>query len=129
MFRCELDTAHALALVVLVFVAGLTAGAASAGCKKSEAAPDGRGRALFLTACARCHGPEGAGGLPLFDGGPSPRNFRDRAFHAERTDEQIRLTIVNGKGTGMPPFGPTFKDEELAALVAHVRSLDPGRTK
>lgn len=113
-------------LVLAVFLAG--AGGAS-GCKKSHAADEAEGKTLFVNACARCHGADGAGGLPLFDGGPSPRNFHDRAFQASHTDEQIRMTIKNGKGVGMPPFGETFTDEQLAALVAHVRTLDPGRGK
>jgi mono/diheme cytochrome c family protein len=102
-------------------------GTLSAGCSKK--APDpAQGANLFMSTCARCHGPEGNGGLPLFDGGPSPRNFHDHAFHASHSDEQIRLTIVNGKGAGMPPFGTTFTDVQLDALVAHVRGFDPERS-
>lgn len=102
---------------------------ASAGCKRSDAAQGapGSGRELFAAACARCHGAEGGGGLPLYEGGPSPRNFRDHGFQASLTDEQIKQTIVNGKGTGMPPFGATFDDAQLRALVAEVRGFDPGR--
>lgn len=101
--------------------------AAAAGCeKKADAA---QGRDLFAATCARCHGADGNGGLALFDGGPSPRNFRDHAFQKDRTDEQIKLTIMNGKGSGMPAFGATFTEAQLYALVAHVRSLDSGDTK
>lgn len=93
------------------------------GCEKKG--PDrAEGQALFASTCARCHGPDGSGGLPLFDGGPSPRNFHDHAFHATHSDEQIKLVIVNGKGAGMPPFGATFTDAQLDALVAHVRGFD-----
>ena len=60
----------------------------------------------------------------LVPGGPSPRNFRDHAFQTTRTDAQIKETIMNGKGTAMPPFGAVFDDAQLGALVAHVRSLD-----
>lgn len=98
-------------------------GASAAGCEKKTDA--GQGRDLFATTCARCHGADGSGGLPVFDGGPSPRNFHDHAFQRERTDEQIKLTIVNGKGSGMPSFGTLFDDAQLRSLVAHVRSLDP----
>jgi mono/diheme cytochrome c family protein len=34
---------------------------------------------------------------------------------------------VNGKGLGMPPFGTTFTDAQLDALVAQVRSFDTER--
>jgi cytochrome c oxidase cbb3-type subunit 3 len=104
---------------------GLVMGAA--GCeKKADAA---QGRDLFATTCARCHGADGSGGLPLFDGGPAPRNFHDHAFQRERSDEQLKLTIMNGKGTGMPSFGTLFDEAQLRSLVAHVRSLDPENAK
>jgi mono/diheme cytochrome c family protein len=35
--------------------------------------------------------------------------------------------VVNGKGVGMPPFGTMFTDTQLSALVAYVRSLNPGK--
>ena len=106
-------------LFAMAFVCG--------GCEKKG--PDrGEGQTLFASTCARCHGPDGSGGLPLFDGGPSPRNFHDHAFHASHSDEQIKLVIVNGKGAGMPPFGATFTDAQLDALVAHVRGFDTEKT-
>lgn len=97
-------------------------GASTSACeKKADAA---QGRDLYTTTCARCHGADGSGGLPVFDGGPSPRNFHDRAFQTDRTDEQLKLTIMNGKGTGMPSFGTIFDEQQLRSLVAHVRSFD-----
>ena len=103
---------------------GLVAATASS-TTACEQKPDAKeGRDLFASTCARCHGANGAGGLPVFDGGPSPRNFHDHAFQSERTDEQLKLTIVNGKGTGMPSFGTIFDEQQLRSLVAHVRSLD-----
>jgi mono/diheme cytochrome c family protein len=100
-------------------------------CSKSDAAPAPTldGHALFVTTCSRCHGAEGTGGLPLWEGGPSPRNFHDHAFHAQRTDGQLAETIKHGKGAGMPPFGGILNDAQVTALVAHVRSLDPEKGK
>jgi len=97
------------------------------GCKKSEAAGTAESQQLFVNACSRCHGAEGAGGLPLYEGGPSPRSFRDHQFQLSRTDEQLKMTIRNGKGSGMPPFGTTFDDAQLDALVASIRGFDPDR--
>ncbi|MBX3190865.1 MAG: c-type cytochrome [Labilithrix sp.] len=99
------------------------------GCKRSAAATSSEGADLFANACARCHGADGSGGLPLFEGGPSPRDLRDPAFQRSHGDPQIRMTIVNGKGSGMPPFGATFTDAQLDALVAHVRALEAEKTK
>jgi mono/diheme cytochrome c family protein len=103
------------------FVVSLLAATLLVGCKRSEAAETAQGGQLFAMACARCHGPEGRGGLPLCAGGPSPRNFHDDAFQGARTDEQLKQTIKSGKGAGMPPFGTTFDDAQLTALVAQIR--------
>jgi cytochrome c oxidase cbb3-type subunit 3 len=91
------------------------------GCKRSDAATAAQGQELFTNTCARCHGAAGTGGLPLYAGGPSPRNFHDVDFQNSRTDEQLKQTIKNGKGSGMPAFGTTFDDAQLTALVEQIR--------
>lgn len=106
-----------LLLVALVATTGVT----GAACQKKPDAAEGRD--LYATTCARCHGGDGTGGQPIFDGGSSPRNFHERAFQNERTDEQIKLTIINGKGSGMPSYGTIFDEQQLGSLVAHLRSL------
>jgi cytochrome c oxidase cbb3-type subunit 3 len=112
----------ALALVVMTSAIALP----SMGCRKSASAgAPQEGRALFASTCARCHGENGTGGLPLWDGGPQPRNFCEHGFHTSMTDDQIRQTIVSGKGMGMPAFGAVFTPAQLDALVAHVRQFDP----
>ena len=82
------------------------------------------GAQLFALACARCHGAEGRGGVKT-DAGRAPRNFHDADFHASRSDEQIRMAIVKGKDNTMPAFGAMFTDEQVLALVAHLRTFDP----
>lgn len=96
-----------------------------ASCSKPKAEPSADAKALFASVCARCHGEDGHGGLPLYEGGPSPRNFADPDFQRAFTDEDIKRTIRDGKGAGMPPFGATFTPEQLDALVGRVRSFDP----
>lgn len=102
----------------------LALAALASGCKKSQAA-ESQGPELFANVCSRCHGPNGGGGQPAFVGGPAPRNFRDHAFQESRTDEQLKMTIKTGKGTGMPAFAGTFDDAQLEALVRQIRSFDP----
>ncbi|MFO0743209.1 MAG: cytochrome c [Labilithrix sp.] len=99
----------------------------SVGCKKAEGATL-QTRELFTNTCARCHGADGAGGLPLWEAGPSPQNFHDHAFQMSRTDEQLTQIIKNGKGAGMPAFGPLLNDDQIAQLVIQIRSFD-GETK
>ncbi len=112
---------HALLHALGAGILGSALLVAAIGCKKPVPAEEGV--QLFASFCSRCHGNEGTGGLALYDGGPSPRNFHDPAFHLARTDDQIKQTIVNGKGTGMPSFRTMLTDPQLDALVAHLRSL------
>jgi mono/diheme cytochrome c family protein len=109
----------------------LAAALLAAACAKTEAANQSdlaaEGARVFAAACARCHGPEGAGGVAAVPGAVVPRNFRDASFHAQRTDAALRDAISRGTATGMPPFAAAFSPRELDALVAHIRSLDPRR--
>ncbi len=106
------------------FLALITVGGACA--RGGSEADRARGAELYAAVCARCHGPDGAGGLPVASG-QSPRNFRDAAFQQSVTDGDLRRVIVQGKPPGMPAFGTAFKAAEIDAIVAHVRSFQPSR--
>jgi mono/diheme cytochrome c family protein len=86
-----------------------------------------QGRALYKTNCAACHGESGKGDGP--GAGvlkPPPRDHTDRAYMSTLTDKQIHDVIKMGgaiKGRPLMPSHPQFKEAELAALVAYVRSL------
>ena len=86
-----------------------------------------QGRTLYKTNCAACHGETGKGDGP--GAGvlkPPPRDHTDRAYMSTLTDKQIHDVIKMGgaiKGKPLMPSHPQFKDTELAALVAYVRSL------
>lgn len=77
---------------------------------------------VYQTACARCHGHEGRGGPPPEPGGPSPRNFTDPTWQESASVEQIRATIVSGKGP-MPSFQGVLSPEEIDAVIEVVRSF------
>lgn len=98
--------------------------AASIGSGCAKRTDPTQARELFASTCARCHGADGTGGPPVSDGGPTPRNFHDHEFQRARTDEQLKLTIMNGKGTAMPAFGAAYTDAQIAQLVLYVRSFD-----
>lgn len=99
-----------------------------AGCKRKEveADPLAEAKHLYLSVCAKCHGSDGRGGVPAAEGLPAPSNFRDPAFQATRSDEQLKLAIKQGKGP-MPPFGALFDDTQTANLVLYIRSFNPKR--
>ncbi len=99
-----------------------------AGCKgkEVEADPLAEAKHLYLSVCAKCHGSDGRGGVPAAEGLPAPSNFCDPAFHAGRSDEQLKQAIKQGKGP-MPPFGVLFDDTQTANLVVYVRSFNAKR--
>jgi len=103
----------------------LCAALASAGCHRGESSDTSAADAeqIFSTICAKCHGSDGKGGLAAA-GANAPRNFCDAAFQSSRTDEDLKQVIRKGKG-GMPPFGNSFTDAELSALVRKLRSFSP----
>lgn len=74
------------------------------------------GAARFARTCASCHGEKAQGLI-------GPNLTDDRWIHGGNV-EQIFQTVAKGwPAKGMPPWGRVVKPEELAALVAYVRSL------
>jgi mono/diheme cytochrome c family protein len=89
-----------------------------------------KGRGIYKTYCAPCHGESGRGDGP--GAGvmkPPPRDHTDRAYMATLTDEDLAKTIQMGgalKGKPLMPGNPQIKGADLAALVAYTRSLSSG---
>jgi disulfide bond formation protein DsbB len=87
------------------------------------------GKKVYDSTCTSCHGPD-AKGLPNLG-----KDLTTSAFTADMTDEEVVAFIKAGRGaddpantTGvaMPPKGgnPALTDEDLAAVVAYVRTLE-----
>lgn len=98
-----------------------------------------RGRTLFTTTCAPCHGTDGSGNGPaaatLQDtwGQPiSPRDLRKDPLRAGSEPEQIFRTLITGlDGTPMASFLETTSAEqrwELSAFLLELRR-EAARTK
>jgi len=82
--------------------------------------PDGAaGGATFRTKCAMCHGPDGGGS----EVGKS-MNVPDlrSAVVQKLPDAELAQVIANGKG-GMPSFKSSLSEQQIHAMVAHIRSL------
>lgn len=95
------------------------------GCPSRDGKGNARvdGRALFLTACATCHGESGHAETPqgkLVGAKDLTRQAARRMGEAEMA-HQIRV----GKGQ-MPAFAGVLSDEEIDALVLEVRKLQAG---
>ena len=92
-------------------------------------APVLSGRALFEAHCAVCHGPGGKGD------GPGARIIAQRlqdfsdATAMRGVDDRFLFDIIKkggsqfGRSNAMPSWGMKLSDDEIHALVAHIRSL------
>lgn len=75
-----------------------------------------RGRALYASACATCHGPDGKGF------GPTAKiDLTKASWHAGIQDKGIADAIVRGRPPIMPPMA--LSEVQLRDVVAYVRSL------
>jgi mono/diheme cytochrome c family protein len=74
---------------------------------------------LFQRRCARCHGADGTGSTF-----PAP-DFTNARWHRQRSDDQLLVSILEGKGRGMPAFRGKLSDEGADELVTLIRTFDP----
>lgn len=88
-------------------------------------------RRLYVHYCSPCHGVSGDGfGQYLAYGlEPSPPDFTAPGFFEERSDKILFLTISEGtvsigKSNLCPPWGRTFRKEEISFLVGYVKHLN-----
>jgi hypothetical protein len=77
---------------------------------------------LFNRYCIRCHGVDGRGVWDI----PDVPNFTNARWQASRTDAQLARSILEGRGSVMPPWRGALSLEEAWALARYVRTLVPG---
>ena len=115
--------------VLFLVRAGIVAWATGMGLAPVRgAAPPGAGEgsALYRRYCQNCHGADGKGGGGAVKDVP---NFTQVSWQQQRTDLQLLVTILEGKGSGMPSFGERLDEAKAKALVAHLRAFAPDRPK
>ena len=82
------------------------------------------GRAAYMASCAECHGETGRGEGVFGSATFPPATDLTSAIVKQKSDAQLAWIIQNGLGfTAMPGYGATYKPNDIAALVAYVRSL------
>jgi mono/diheme cytochrome c family protein len=77
--------------------------------------------------CARCHGQDGTGGAARGNQFDEIPNFGNHKWQVSRSDAQLLVSILDGKGSHMPPYRGKLSEQEARELVAQVRALDPQR--
>jgi cytochrome c553 len=76
--------------------------------------------------CAKCHGPDGRGQTKMGKQAGA-KDYTDPKVQAEFDDAKALKSIkegqkVNGK-EAIKPFGDKLSDEEIKALIAHMRGF------
>jgi mono/diheme cytochrome c family protein len=97
----------------------------------SVAADLALGQRIYQEACASCHGPQGrpdpaSPALQGFD--PLPADLSDPLFNSREPALDWELVVKHGgRALGlsplMPPWDAAYSDEEIASVVAYVKSL------
>lgn len=87
------------------------------------------GRALYQSACAACHGPDGRGMPQPVVGFDTPLpNFTDCAFATPEADADW-LAVSHSGGPvrafdrRMPAFGEALSADDLLAIIGHIRTF------
>ncbi len=100
--------------------------------------PEGitRGRQLYLTSCAGCHGQEGKGdgqqAMVNTDGTPTrPRDLTSGLFKGYSTGKDLYFRLTAGlPGSPMPSYQASLTQEEIWDIIHYVQSLsDPLKEK
>jgi quinol-cytochrome oxidoreductase complex cytochrome b subunit/mono/diheme cytochrome c family protein len=79
---------------------------------------------LYQQYCLACHGTDGTGAA-MRASMPTIPDFTSRAFQEARSKAQLSVSVLDGKGTLMPPFRGRITEGQLPDLVAYVRALGP----
>lgn len=118
-------------LVVLAAIGAFTGGLAWLLDTPRPPAGAPRGQKLYLGLCATCHGSDGRGSWRAALFLVRPGDLADPVALGRRSDPYLFDLVKHGGAPigrpGMPAFGSTINDDEIAEVVRYVRSLARGR--
>jgi len=104
---------------VLARAAGLLIIVVMLAANSAAAEDSAAGAAVYKSKCATCHGPDG-GGTAV---GKSLKVADLRSAEVQsRSDAELTQVISDGKDN-MPGFKATITDDEIHAVLAHVRTF------
>jgi mono/diheme cytochrome c family protein len=84
------------------------------------------GSTLFTRLCAGCHGKDGRGGAHTFM--PHVDTLTKKGYIDQMPDEYLAFVIgeggeAAGKSAYMPAWKSKLSEQDIADLIAHIRSL------
>jgi len=103
----------------VILFAGLMA-VASAGTLSAQQPADAP--SLFSKTCASCHGAKGTPAAAMTHAMPGLPDFA-AASMASVPDSVLKDVIANGKGRIMQAYKARFSADQIAALVAYIRTF------
>jgi mono/diheme cytochrome c family protein len=77
---------------------------------------------LYSGTCIPCHGPDGRGTLVRVAMPPIP-DFTSRDWQSSRSSSQLASSILEGRGTLMPPWNTKLTPDQARSLVLYVRNF------
>ncbi len=85
------------------------------------------GRKSYLRLCQYCHGADGRAQANPDFAAPSLREPAEWNYGS--TDGEIFVSIRDGAGHEMPPFGKQLSEEQIWRVVHYLRSIGPESTR
>ena len=91
------------------------------------------GASDFATFCSSCHGTGGAGdGAAAVALDPKPADFTKAEFWTEERNDEYLMKVIKeggpavGKSPMMAPWGGSLSDDQIKAIVEHLKTLKAG---
>jgi mono/diheme cytochrome c family protein len=79
---------------------------------------------LYRNNCMACHGQDGHGSLVRL-AMPTIPDFASRGWQTGRNNIQLNISILEGRGTFMPPWRGKLSPAQIRDLVSYVRTFGP----
>jgi cytochrome c oxidase cbb3-type subunit 3 len=89
--------------------------------KEASSKPAETAKALYQQLCRRCHAMDGKGD-PATEGVP---DFTRKAWQQQKSDTELMVTILEGKGISMPTFRDRISRAQAKVLASYVRAFAP----
>jgi mono/diheme cytochrome c family protein len=96
------------------------------GARAKAAVENTEGARLFGRFCAKCHSSDGRG-TTARQRMPGIPNFTLLAWQGKRSDAQLLVSVLDGKGSEMPSFREKLSRAQARDVLTHVRSFAPVR--
>lgn len=111
-------------ILTLAIIISISAGTAAFSQTEGDAA---KGKQVYDTRCAMCHGPGGTGDGPAAASlDPKPRDLSDAEYMTGISNEYMHKIIAKGgaavdKSPAMPAHSGMLSDEDITNVIAHIR--------